>query len=181
MVDVTIPHGRKGPDVKQIQVHRSRNLDPTKDITTVEGIPITTWARTMLDLAATRTVTDQQLRKALDRSEEQELFDLNSLNEQFQRNHQHPGVPKLKAALANCAPPHTKSDLEELGWEVHKTRAQRAQDAANDAELELTGKRVVRLIWNDFARSPDRTERRLRLLTPNSQKPLALRSETLAA
>lgn len=138
------------------------------------------------------------------------MFDLTALDEQFTRSPRHPGANRLKRVLQAYAPPHTKSELEELhrrflidhglpipifnailqgetravetdahwphdnlvaqldGWQFHRTRAQRQRDAANDAELELTGKRVIRLIYNDFAQTPARTARRIALLTPNS-------------
>ena len=49
-VDVTAPATRHG--IPGIRLHRSRSLD-ARDTTSHEGIPITTIARTLLDLAAT--------------------------------------------------------------------------------------------------------------------------------
>ena len=50
------------------------------------------------------------------------------------------------------------------GFAYHRTRRDRARDAASDADLELAGYRVVRLIWDDVAVHGARTARRLRLL-----------------
>ena len=49
-IDVTAPATRHG--VPGIRLHRSRSLD-ARDTTSHEGVPITTIARTLLDLAAT--------------------------------------------------------------------------------------------------------------------------------
>ena len=54
VIDVTAPRSRDG--VPGIRLHRSRSLD-ARDTTTHEGIPITTIARTLLDLAATAEAT----------------------------------------------------------------------------------------------------------------------------
>jgi hypothetical protein len=49
------------------------------------------------------------------------------------------------------------------GFEFHRTRRDREHDAASDADLELSGQRVMRLTWDDVAVHGERTLRRLRL------------------
>jgi very-short-patch-repair endonuclease len=50
------------------------------------------------------------------------------------------------------------------GFAYHRTRRDRERDAATDADLELSGYRVVRLTWDDVALHEARTARRLRRL-----------------
>ena len=95
-----------------IQVHRSRNLTPA-DITAIDGIPCTTVARTLLDLAA--VISSRPLERALDQAEIQGVLDLRALAEQIERNRQTTGAKRLRAAMAGhdetVAP--TESELED--------------------------------------------------------------------
>ncbi|HYN91386.1 MAG TPA: DUF559 domain-containing protein [Thermoleophilaceae bacterium] len=49
------------------------------------------------------------------------------------------------------------------GFEYHRTRRDRERDAASDADLELVGRRVMRLTWDDVTVHGGRTLRRIRL------------------
>ena len=70
-VDVTVPaRGRRSSD--RIAVHNVRALDP-RDCTRREGIPVTTVARTLLDVA--EIATPQELRHAVEAAERRELLD----------------------------------------------------------------------------------------------------------
>jgi hypothetical protein len=53
-LEVTVPRGRY-PEIDDVIVHRAKRIDPC-DITTVDGIPVTSVARTLCDLGA---VVDQ--------------------------------------------------------------------------------------------------------------------------
>jgi hypothetical protein len=103
-----------------IDLHRSRTLTAA-DITTVDAIPVTTVARTALDLAA--VVRRRAVERALDQAEMLAVFDLNALTDQLARNPHHPGAPALRAILDQhtAGATVTWSDLEELCLEV--TRA----------------------------------------------------------
>jgi predicted transcriptional regulator of viral defense system len=68
--DVTIPHARAGDAT--IRLHRSRSLI-ARDTDTHEGIPITSVARTLLDLAA--TVRPDRLERALAQAQRLQLYD----------------------------------------------------------------------------------------------------------
>jgi predicted transcriptional regulator of viral defense system len=95
-IDVIVP-GRTARRHDGIDLHRSTTLTAA-DITIVEAIPVTTVARTALDLAA--VVRRRAVERALDQAEALEVFDLNALNDQLARNPYHPGAPVLKAILA---------------------------------------------------------------------------------
>ncbi len=110
-VEVIVP-GRSTHRHKGIQVHRSINLSES-DITTADGIPVTTVARTQLDLAA--VVSPRGVERALDQSEILGLFDLDALVDQLERNVKHPGAGRLRAVLGryDIGTEITDSELEE--------------------------------------------------------------------
>lgn len=118
-IDVIVP-GRTARRHDGIDLHRSTTLTAA-DITIVDNIPVTTVARTALDLAA--VVARRAVERALDQAEILNLFDLRALHDQLARNPHHPGAPVLKAILAAHAAGTTVtwSELEELCLEV--TRA----------------------------------------------------------
>jgi very-short-patch-repair endonuclease len=93
-------HNRPG-----ITVHRA-TLHPA-DVTRRHGIPVTSAARTILDLAA----TDDELDRALNEAMLQRRVSVHSLNEQFSRYPRHRGTAALKKLLES--EPHlTRSDAE---------------------------------------------------------------------
>jgi hypothetical protein len=118
-IDVIVP-GRTARRHDGIDLHRSTTLTAA-DITIVDGIPVNTVARTALDLAA--VVRRRAVERALDQAEMLEVFDLNALRDQLDRNPHHPGAPTVKAVLEEhtAGTTVTWSDLEELCLEV--TRA----------------------------------------------------------
>ena len=71
---------RAGPP--GVQVHRTRMLAP-QDFTVQDAIPVTTVARTLLDLSA--VVRPHELAKAIDRAERLGLFDLKAVNDVLER------------------------------------------------------------------------------------------------
>ncbi len=89
------PHSRPG-----LVVHRTRRLDP-EDVTTIDGIRVTTIARTILDLA--EVLNPRQLTTLIDRAEALRVFDLAELEATIARN---PGrkTTTLREALGAEAP-----------------------------------------------------------------------------
>ena len=77
-----------------------------------DGLPITTPARTLLDLAA--TLTPKQLGTAISRAEQQRLLDFADLHDLLRRHPRRPGSPSLRAVLDTYAPRDTRSALEDL-------------------------------------------------------------------
>ena len=110
-VEVIVP-GRSTHRHAGIQLHRSVNLAP-HDIEIVDGLPVTTVSRTMLDLAA--VVPARGVERALDQAEILRVFDLHALLDQLERNPAHPGAGRLRAILARyeIGSAVTESELEE--------------------------------------------------------------------
>jgi hypothetical protein len=106
--DVTTPRTRRA--IPGIRLHRSRSLDE-KDTTTHEGIPITTIARTLLDLAA--TVRADRLERALAQAERLQLYDHRAIENVLERSNGHPGTGALARATAQ-EPKLTRSELEAM-------------------------------------------------------------------
>ncbi len=80
----------------EIRCHRTRNPDP-RDATVVDAIPVTSWARTALDLAT--ELPGSRLRDALEMAERQGR-DFSELREVMERSNGHHGLGLLAAAMA---------------------------------------------------------------------------------
>ena len=108
-IDVTVVRG-KGGHRPGIEVHRVRQLDPA-DVTTVDGIPCTTVARTLLDLA--EVVNRRRLEQAIERAEILRLFDLGAINAVCGRTPTRRGAAVIGSILGDyTAQAPTKSELE---------------------------------------------------------------------
>jgi hypothetical protein len=110
-IDVTVHRSgrRKRPGLR---VHRPRFLPPD-EITTLDGIPVTIPARTILDLAA--VLQRRPLERVLDNAENAQLTDVPSLVALARAHAGHRGASRLLAALTSHEPGTTltKSELEE--------------------------------------------------------------------
>jgi hypothetical protein len=102
---------RHHPTPEGMVRHRARNLVDS-DRTVVDGIPVTSVARTLLDLAW--KLRADQLRRVLARAEELGLLDLGALTAVIERNRGHHGAKRLRYALAIYRPPvYTRSEFEQ--------------------------------------------------------------------
>jgi hypothetical protein len=92
-------------------VHRVRRLDPD-DRTARDGIPVTTVARTLLDLAETLAPT--QLQHSFEEAERLGLLDMRAIERLRDRSRGRRGLKPLAALVeAHCGPaPMTRSELE---------------------------------------------------------------------
>jgi predicted transcriptional regulator of viral defense system len=106
-LEVTTRAKRRGPP--GVTVHRTRMLEPI-DFTTHDGIPVTTPARTLLDLSA--VVSAQHLAAAIDRAERQGIFDLTAVVDVLDRANGRRGASQLRRAVAAYEPSTQKSELE---------------------------------------------------------------------
>lgn len=107
-IDVTVPsrNGRKRQG--GIRLHRTARLRPD-EVTVRHGIPVTTVARTLLDLA---DVLDKQaLKRVITEAEYTNQFDLAAINAVVQNNPGRSGA-KLMAAVG-AAGDRTRSELED--------------------------------------------------------------------
>jgi hypothetical protein len=94
-IDVTVT-GRRIVRARGIVAHRSTTLRQ-QDITIVNKIPVTTVARTILDLA--EDLTRDQLRGVLEEAEVRGVLDEVALREQIAHNAHRPAARKLAALL----------------------------------------------------------------------------------
>jgi len=111
---VTVPRsGGRGRPSDGLRVHRSARL-PADHVTTRDGIPVTTWARTLIDLAAAspRRVVE----RAVNEAERLRLFDLTTLRATMATCRGHPGVARLAAILDehHGSETLTRSELEDM-------------------------------------------------------------------
>jgi very-short-patch-repair endonuclease len=90
-------------------IHHSRTLI-AEDLTEVDGIPVTTVARTLLDLAAVLSARD--LGYAIDRAERLQVFDLNAVEEVLSRARGRRGAKALRKATAAWHPTDHRNDFE---------------------------------------------------------------------
>lgn len=111
-IDVTAPN-RRGRIPEDIDAHRDHCLLGA-DRTTLDGIPCTSLARTLLDLAA--VVPVWELRKALSEAEVLRLLDHTSFRGLIRRSRGRRGVARLRMLLDEIHPDtkRTRSELERL-------------------------------------------------------------------
>ncbi|HYN49657.1 MAG TPA: type IV toxin-antitoxin system AbiEi family antitoxin domain-containing protein [Thermoleophilaceae bacterium] len=107
-VDVTVPTRAGRIKRKGLRIHRSGRLGPTQ-VTMHEGIPVTTLARTLLDLADILNL--QGLKRAIHEADYLRLLDMTALIAVVESNPGRRGGKLLKAA--QTPPEMTKTKLEE--------------------------------------------------------------------
>jgi hypothetical protein len=107
-IDVTAMRARHGTPT--LRVHRSRSLN-ARDTTIHHGIPTTTVARTLLDLAA--TTRPDRLERALAQAQRLQLYDHNAIQDVITRTNGHRGRTPLTRATAS-EPKLTRSEAEAL-------------------------------------------------------------------
>lgn len=178
LIHVTATSARRRSGVK---VHRNA-LGP-RDTTIRRGIPITTPARTIIDLA--RTIDGRPLEHALDIAEQRRLVDFSELTHR-------PIPPSLQAVLSLYTACATRSELEERflrlcddhglprphintrieghevdfvwrdqrlivevdGYAYHRSPTSFEDDRERDVTLALAGWRVLRFTWTQITRRP---------------------------
>jgi very-short-patch-repair endonuclease len=191
-VHVIAPGGSR-LNVEGITKHRARNLHE-EDRGEQDGIPLTSVARTLLDLAP--SMQSRRLARALEDAEKRDLLDANAIRRVCDRNRGHRGTRRQLKQLARLGPlPDARSPFErrfarfcedrmlplpafnvgvggfeidalwaperliiELdSWKHHRTRDAFERDRARDADLMLTGYRVLRLTWRRLDDEPAAT------------------------
>ncbi|MGZ8635055.1 MAG: type IV toxin-antitoxin system AbiEi family antitoxin domain-containing protein, partial [Solirubrobacteraceae bacterium] len=125
-IDVSAPRGRHG--ASGIRLHRTRCLD-AQDITDHQGIPITSVARTLLDLAA--QARGGELERALAQAERLQLYDHRAIEGVIARSNGHRGTSALKQATSHEAK-WTRNEWEAEFLALIRT-AQLPEPLVNDA------------------------------------------------
>jgi len=106
---VTVPG--EGRSTAGIEVHRSRTLTPA-DRTTIDNIPCTSVARTLLDFA--EVASPKQLARAVE-AERLRIFDGRAVERVLSRASGRHGATRLREALADWTDPaFTRSDVERM-------------------------------------------------------------------
>lgn len=110
-IHVTVPR-RKKPAVAGVIVHLTRHMT-SADWTIKDGIPVTSVARTLLDLAG--VVSQRELIVAIEQAEKLRIFDLRAIEQLLGRSRGRRGAKALRAALAEVygEPADTRSPLED--------------------------------------------------------------------
>ncbi len=134
-VEVTVP--RAGvPRRRGIRVHHTSMLD-RRDLTRHEGIPVTSPARTLVDLAA--VVSEKLLRAAVRRALAKRRTSIRQLVATRRRLGPRRGAARLDRALATAAP--TRTELEDVVYDLIVDAGLAPPDV--NRPLLLAGRRVV--------------------------------------
>ncbi|MBN1528872.1 MAG: type IV toxin-antitoxin system AbiEi family antitoxin domain-containing protein [Thermoleophilaceae bacterium] len=135
-IEITAPRGcapREG-----IVVHRSRAVAP-EDRTVLDGIPVTTVARTLVDLA--EVLTERRLADAVHQAEFHRVLDLNEIDAALGRVPGRASRHKLHRALASDdPPPASRNDGERLLHELcvqHGLPRPQANASVGGLEVDL--------------------------------------------
>jgi very-short-patch-repair endonuclease len=116
-VDVTVPIERQ-PRIADVRVHRSGMLVDAWDRAIVKSIPVTTPARSLVDLSA--SLDDRQLGRAVDDALRRNLVGLTALHGAARRHGRAPGrsPTRMHRVLAARVPDYDPgdSDLETTVW-----------------------------------------------------------------
>jgi very-short-patch-repair endonuclease len=116
-IDVSVPTAGGRARNPRLRIHRAPGLRPD-EVTARRGIPVTTPARTILDLAA--ILQPRRLERVLDEAESRELTDVPTLEAVARAHPGHRGARRLEATLALHTPGTTltRSELEERFLEL---------------------------------------------------------------
>jgi predicted transcriptional regulator of viral defense system len=147
VIEVTVPTAR-GRDIAGVRPYVARRLEP-HDSTVVHGIPCTSVALTLLNIAA--VTPRRQTERACDEAEVQRLVHLQQLHELLERSRGRRGVATLRAVLADHAigTTLTRSELEELTLAICR-RAEVPVPAVNADAQGASGRTYsVDFLWPD--------------------------------
>jgi very-short-patch-repair endonuclease len=142
VVDVTVGTRNGRARRRGIVVHRS--VIGAAEMTSRERIPVTTLARTLLDLA--EVVTRRTLERTIDEAERLGMLELDAVAAVIERNAGRHGAARLASLLAVHLPGSTitKSELEELFLELC-----RAHSVPSPAVNARVGSYVVDFLWRE--------------------------------
>jgi very-short-patch-repair endonuclease len=114
-VDITVP-GRSRRGQEGIRLHLVRSLDQ-RDITVINGVPITTPERTLLDIS--EVLPRHQLRLAIDQADRKNSFHPERIEALLARSPGRKGLKPLRTLLSDLeAEPLLRSEIELLFHEL---------------------------------------------------------------
>lgn len=104
-IDVTVPADPGDPrapsrDVPGVRIHRTPGLHPD-DVTVVNGVPVTTVARTLVDLA--EVLTRSKLREAFATAKNEGLLDMDAVEASYRRVEWRPSLRMLRDVMDEFA------------------------------------------------------------------------------
>jgi hypothetical protein len=144
LIDVTVPSRNGRVKRRGLRVHRSGRIGEW-EVTERGGIPVTTVARTLLDLAD--VLPKQALRRAVTEAEYRDRLDITSINAVVQNDPGRRGAKLLEAVMGKAH--RTRSPLglvvELDGLSAHATREAVGRDRERDRKLWRSGLRTMRL------------------------------------
>jgi very-short-patch-repair endonuclease len=145
-IDVTAP-GRRGRTPKEIAAHRDGSLLASDRIET-DGIPCTSVARTLLDIAG--VVPIWELRKAVSEAEVRRILDHAEVRALIKRSRGRRGVARLRMVMDEIHPEtkRTRSEMERLFLRMC-TRAGLPQPEVNVSLRVGGGNLKPDFLWRD--------------------------------
>jgi hypothetical protein len=141
-LEVTVPEVCR--EIPDIEIHRSRTLAPS-DVTVRDGIPVTSVARTLLDLSAVLKPPDLEV--AIDRAERQGIFDLTAVVDVLDRAKGRKGARALRRLVAAYRPSNQRSRLEREFRALLETAPDISRPAFNALVEGETGTHEVDAYW----------------------------------
>jgi very-short-patch-repair endonuclease len=142
-IHVTVPYTAQTGRPKGVIVHRSAILEP-RDACVHNGLPVTSPARTLLDIAA--TLPDRDTAQALEQGLAKRLLTKADVDDILSRAGRHPGAATLaRITGAPCGSTLTESHAEQRLLELIR----QAQLPAPETQQYLLGYRVD-LLWRDL-------------------------------
>ena len=143
-IEVSVPEVSR--ELTGVRVHRTRMLDP-QDFTVVDGIPVTSVARTLLDLAGVLSPADLEV--AIDRAERSGLFDLNAVVDVLERARGKKGASALKRVVAAYESSTQRSELERSFKRLLRPASDIPSPFFNALTDGETGTHEVDAIWEN--------------------------------
>ncbi len=141
LVDVTVA-GRTRSGQRGIRLHRVRHLHPD-DVTEIDGIRVTTIARTLLDLCDVLPAI--QVRRAFEKAERMDRLDYRALRLVAERAH---GRRALKVFLPLIAEDHSPAARAKSDLEARFLDFVRERDLPTPAVNSLVGGHEVDAHWS---------------------------------
>jgi very-short-patch-repair endonuclease len=137
---------RSGRRLDGLLVHRARRLHPD-DVTVKDGIPVTTLARTLVDL--TDLLASDRILRAIREAEFLQLLDLDTLNAAVQRAHGRGRLSGLKQALGHHTPGQiVREELEHRFLEL--VREAGLPPPETNVKIEARGRRYeIDCLWRE--------------------------------